>query len=571
MYIFSEYIEVETNFNFARGRSSSTPVLTVTYYGSINTNYTTNVLQINFKNKLGAVWRKVFEADYTCLNKKYKRLFGNKCFSFLDILSQNIPGCKRQNDVQVAVDTILDRYNPTILVLGEVDVDRVESCSFPNYNLVKGKLTRAKKTRVCMLIKVGCKYTEVDYTCNVPTVTVKLFNTITVMGVYREWTTMSGDELDQDKNFNTWVKKVEEHLPANSIIIGDMNIDLNKRNQGNQHYKRVEKMRTKLLTLTEDLDLLQLISSNTRHMKNQSPSLLDHVWTDMGGKVDRLFNKEVVDSDHHLVGVRLDWHHSIRTTKITYRPFNKLDVGEFTRRFVCSNIFEIYQCADVNLAVHLLNKKVTTILDELVPPKTITIGGKNAPWMTEELRDDIKKRNVLHKKAFASGSDEDWKNFRTFRNQLSTRLKAAKSKQMTDHMNHEDSKTRWNRVKRFSGLDKKAGAEKLVIRTEKGLVSNPPEVADIMNKFFVEKITKLKQRTSPNKSEALKYMKLYLSEQGLNTGESFSFRCVEWDEVWSCIMDLSNNIVVSNIFRAYIDITRERHRSEMNCDDMLQV
>ena len=110
-------------------------------------------------------------------------------------------------------------------------------------------------------------------------------------------------------------------------------------------------------------------------------------------------------------------------------------------------------------------------------------------------------------------------------------------------LNDPDSKTRWSKLKSISGIDPKSEDKELVIKTEAGLTNDPVILADHFNKFFVEKVKKLKERTSANKEEALKYTKLYVKDHGicLDPGNDFSFRCVEWDEVWRSIMALNNS------------------------------
>ena len=115
---------------------------------------------------------------------------------------------------------------------------------------------------------------------------------------------------------------------------------------------------------------------------------------------------------------------------------------------------------------------------------------------------------------------------------------------MKKFLNDEDPKLRWKKILNTAGINKDEGDDGLKIQTEHGLTSDPVLVADHFNAYFVSKVQKLKERTSPNKEEALKYMKLYLKEYGNFATvdfKSFSFRCVEWDEIWEAAMQLNNS------------------------------
>ena len=411
------------------------------------------------------VW--VFKLDYLDLNSIQKQVNGNKTKNlFVDVLSQNIPGHLRGPDIQLSIDIIIDRYNPTVLVLTEVDSAKVSLCHFPNYSLVTGKLKNAKKVRICLLVKNGYDFEELDLNCHTPTVSIKIKSMLTVIGVYREWTPMTTDKVTPEACWKSFITTVSKKHLKNAVIIGDTNIDLNLKNQSKGHYKSVEKLRNQLLEFAENAGFDQIISKCTRFQKNKDPSLLDHVWTDCPGNVDRTFTRFVVESDHKLVGIRFLWLHVTKKKQIKYRNWKKLDPECFSRLFHCSNVFEVYQCNDVNKAVWILTMKINAILDVLVPVQTITIGGRQTPWLTDDLRNELDERNRLHEAALQSKTDEDWSCFRQRKNEVRKLLKAKKAEHNKMELNDPDSKTRWSKLKSISGIDPKSEDKELVIKTE---------------------------------------------------------------------------------------------------------
>ena len=54
---------------------------------------------------------------------------------------------------------------------------------------------------------------------------------------------------------------------------------------------------------------------------------------------------------------------------------------------------------DVNEAVALLTKKLTQILDEMAPEKTIQNRLHYAPWLSKETKQKMRERDISQKKA----------------------------------------------------------------------------------------------------------------------------------------------------------------------------
>ena len=164
------------------------------------------------------------------------------------------------------------------------------------------------------------------------------------------------------------------------------------------------------MEFTTDYGLEQMITGNTRFMENHAPSRLDHVWTSMPGDVDRIFSKMVVDSDHKLVSIRLMHLHVVKTKKITFRNWSKLDPAAFGRLWRLYSPHEVYACYEVNNAVEVLNMKINAILDYVVPVRTIFVGGRNSPWLNSSLREtgDIMKpsRRMMLRSGYPTGPSD---------------------------------------------------------------------------------------------------------------------------------------------------------------------
>ena len=94
--------------------------------------------------------------------------------------------------------------------------------------------------------------------------------------------------------------------------------------------------------------------------------------------------------------------------------------------------------------------KLTKVLDEMVPVKTIQTRNKYTPWLSEETKSLQAERNPAQEKASLSDTPEDWRLYKSLRNQVT-----AKSR--TDQ-------NEWEKKK----LDDKENTSTEVWRTIKG-------------------------------------------------------------------------------------------------------
>ena len=98
-------------------------------------------------------------------------------------------------------------------------------------------------------------------------------------------------------------------------------------------------------------------------------------------------------------------------------------------QFVCTRPF----CCELPCEVLLLVVGFVSVFmdsaQECMPVKTVCVRTDDAPWMTNEIRLLIKQRVKMHKKAITNtGSNlrADWDNFRTFRNNVISKVRKRK-------------------------------------------------------------------------------------------------------------------------------------------------
>ena len=69
---------------------------------------------------------------------------------------------------------------------------------------------------------------------------------------------------------------------------------------------------------------------------------------------------------------------------------------------------------------------------QCMPVKTVTIYPNEVPWMTDEIRKLINKRKELHTNAKQTNLPEHWKEFRQFRNHVTSKQRERQQAYYSD-------------------------------------------------------------------------------------------------------------------------------------------
>ena len=108
---------------------------------------------------------------------------------------------------------------------------------------------------------------------------------------------------------------------------------------------------------------------------------------------------------------------------------------------------------DVNVAAELLVTKLTDVLDKMAPVRTIQTRTRYAPWVGESTKDLQRERDEAQEKAAQSDNPEDWRQFRSLRNQATAGSRADKKEWEKNKLDHRDNASTdiWKSVKGWLG------------------------------------------------------------------------------------------------------------------------
>ena len=212
-------------------------------------------------------------------------------------------------------------------------------------------------------------------------------------------------------------------------MLGDMNINhcnwtdqsVASSNQTHRLKDLISALFTRILTK----GVVQCVRGPTRHWPGQPSTGLDHYYTNRVDKISPVQKQHRGGSDHMLI-FAIRYSRSFKTSPryIRKRSYKKFNQADFKAEIQRVSWLDVYLSDDVNQAVKLMSEKITTILDIMAPMKTVQVRTNYAPWLSQATKDLMSERDMLQERAAQSKNSEDWKQFKSLRNKINSRLKS---------------------------------------------------------------------------------------------------------------------------------------------------
>ena len=334
------------------------------------------------------------------------------------------------------------------------------------------------------------------------------------------------------------------HFPTVTVsfVMGDFNLDFLNFHRtdlpsSSQAY-RLKPLVEELNSRVVPHGVKQCVVGATRQGRvGQADSGLDHLWTNTPGKMSQIYT-QYNGSDHKVImGVRFTKMIKNSTRYVKKRSYKNFDEVKFMEKIRHTSWWDIYLTTDVNEAVQLFTNKVNCILDEMAPVKTFQTTSKYCPWLSEETREIIKKRNQAQKELSESKTDERFKNFKELRNKATKNLKNDKKmwqKKKLENCNNDSGKL-WKNILGWLNWCSSGSPTKLYHAGQ--IVTSPAKLAEIMNNFFVSKVATIRQNLPSPNDDPLKTLKHIMKDR---TSE-FALACVHPDLVREIILGLKNS------------------------------
>lgn len=157
--------------------------------------------------------------------------------------------------------------------------------------------------------------------------------------------------------------------------------------------------------ISQSLDLKQVVKILTTEK-----STIDLIFTDVGEFYHDPESSPSLGRSAHFSVLWKPKGTKPTATKETFvcRPLTTPGKEEFSKWCVNKNWSQLYRLSDVNQMVELLNSEITSAYHSCFPEKRVKRSSTDKPWVTQEIKKLIRKRNKLH----ASGNRERWKKMR---------------------------------------------------------------------------------------------------------------------------------------------------------------
>ena len=287
--------------------------------------------------------------------------------------------------------------------------------------------------------------------------------------------TYRSEDIKVDDYINKLSKSLDQvfNTYENVILMGDINIDfLNK----------ISPKFKKLLNLCDTFGLENLIKSPTC-FQGDPPSSIDLILTN---KNRSFINSKVVATGlsdwHGMVTTMLRAHiKKIEPTKITYRSLKN-----FSEQAFLQEIEECMQNRDFSNEIEpfeSFSNDFKNILERYAPKKSKIVRGNDAPFMTKQLRSEIRHRSRLSNKAKTEKTQMARLAFRKQRNKCTKLLRQSK-KAYFEKITESGGKRFWEVIKSFV-TDKGAHRNEEYILEEGGeLIKDPNKISETFISYF---------------------------------------------------------------------------------------
>ena len=157
------------------------------------------------------------------------------------------------------------------------------------------------------------------------------------------------------------------------------------------------------------------------------------------------------------------------------------------------------------------------------------------PYISDELKILMKARDDKKVAASESGSIEDFDLYLKMRNEVTSKLRTAKAEYYkTKLSNNNTVRDIWEATSSVLGKIKSEFPPQLII--DKQLISSPRQIAENLNKFFLNKIEKIKNNIPTiSTQDALKELKSFLKGK-LSPTHCFSLKEISLEETDKIIL-----------------------------------
>ena len=287
------------------------------------------------------------------------------------------------------------------------------------------------------------------------------------------------ESVQWNQLFENIIEKVLQE-EKETYILGDFNRDLLN-----------PQIKKSWLEYMEQFGLFQLVKVPTRQTEVSS-TLIDHVYSNFPSNISSLTVPKVGISDHYPIFMTRKINASLPKSShytIKYRSYKNFDEEVFVNELSSApwDIIKVFE--DPDDILETWSKMFLDIVDTHLPVKECRVKNKQQPkWLTPEIINAMKTRD-RHK---SLSNNEQYK---LWRNKVKRMIKKSKKMQyrsLVEENNNKPSNV-WKLFKELGATKNNSKCATNAISIDGREYTDPLEIANEFNKFFVTVASKLKE------------------------------------------------------------------------------
>ena len=267
------------------------------------------------------------------------------------------------------------------------------------------------------------------------------------------------------------------NLSPNSelYVLGDFNIDmLDKTSQNSKD----------LLLSMKLFGLLPLIDKFTRKSGNSTG-------------IDQIFTNSNLISGSGILDLNMSDHLAIFCTrkKANEKSYKKVFTGrsyrgyvkeDFQRNLIDLDWTPFLECTDPNECWDIMENNIRSEIDKMCPVKTFKVAANKDPWITNEILEEIRDKDLALKKARRTGKHHDWAFARNERNRVGRLIEVARKDFFEEEQKNSkgDPKKFWRNIVSVIPGKKGEQANISLIDTSTNLQVQAEDTPSYINGFF---------------------------------------------------------------------------------------
>ena len=262
-------------------------------------------------------------------------------------------------------------------------------------------------------------------------VQVKLENVLGIKSMYMTCNFQTIRSLGYTNSLKTLKERDETYL------FGDFNINMANSNEAT----------TKDFNwLLHSLNMVQHIKSSTR-VAESSRTILDLIIPTKCDKIQDVSTVLSTISDHYPVYINIKKSKTnIKKLKVKGRNYKNFSSENYNTLLQNMDWENVTGEDNPEKSWEALEEILMTALDKVAPIREMKVSQTPPPWMDQESREFIRRKNIALKQAHKSGKKEDWIEAKAQRNKVNQQIKRKKRQYIGREARSKNPKKIWSAI-----------------------------------------------------------------------------------------------------------------------------